>query len=593
MEIKKLSWLTFGSIITLSLLMTSCGNAPQQEQTQTQTTTTAAQPTYGGELRVVLDSEIIAFDLCTQRGNGQTVALTNEMTAGGDWAQGPAGTNQVDFLASGYSGISSLRGLLAETWEFPEIGTVVFHIRKGVYWQDIPNSDASALMGGRQFTADDLIFNLTRYRDDPKSTKPASQPGVYKEMTVEKLDEWMVKVRSPIDPWTGFVFHCLGYAPHYAPEVIQKYGDASDWRNAVGTGPFMLTDYVKSASATLLKNPKYWDTDPVGPGKGNQLPYVDSVKLLIITDASTRMAAIRTAKADWVTNVLLEDAKSLQGTTPELKYLRRLTDRPWLICMQTAKTDLPFSNVKVRQALTMAIDFNAIKDDYFLGEAQILNFPQGPHKGLEQTFIPLDQLPASARALYEYTVDRAKQLLSEAGYAQGFTAKITTRSVPGQIDYLSLIKDMWAKIGVTLEIDPRDSGAFTGLVKTYDQMLFDQTFPTTNTYADLTCFRGETYPSRSNVEDAHVREVYAEMKKNYLVNQPKVDELFKGLFPYLVEQAYYIEQPTPYVYSFWWPWIKNYHGEVNINYTGWDPGGISWTTFVWLDQDARKLKTGE
>ena len=64
------------------------------------------------------------------------------------------------------------------------------------------------------------------------------------------------------------------------------------------------------------------------------------------------------------------------------------------------------------------------------------------------------------------------------------------------------------------------------------------------------------------------------------------------LFPYLVEQAYYTEQPTPYVYSFWWPWIKNNHGEVHVNYSGWDQAGTSWATFIWLDQDMREDMSG-
>ena len=68
------------------------------------------------------------------------------------------------------------------------------------------------------------------------------------------------------------------------------------WRNAVGTGPFILTDYLSGSAATLVKNPDYWATDPVGPGQGNQLPYIDGIQYLIIPDVSTRQAALRTGK---------------------------------------------------------------------------------------------------------------------------------------------------------------------------------------------------------------------------------------------------------------------------------------------------------
>jgi len=58
----------------------------------------------------------------------------------------------------------------------------------------------------------------------------------------------------------------------YPPEVIQKYGGMNDWRVSVGTGPFMLTDFVSASSATFVKNPAFWEKDPMGPGKGNSLP---------------------------------------------------------------------------------------------------------------------------------------------------------------------------------------------------------------------------------------------------------------------------------------------------------------------------------
>jgi pyruvate/oxaloacetate carboxyltransferase len=73
-----------------------------------------------------------------------------------------------------------------------------------------------------------------------------------------------------------YVYGLYGKSPApIDPEVVEKYGSGADWRNSVGTGPFMLTDLVASSSATLVRNPNYWDKDPVGPGKGNQLPYLD------------------------------------------------------------------------------------------------------------------------------------------------------------------------------------------------------------------------------------------------------------------------------------------------------------------------------
>ena len=80
----------------------------------------------------------------------------------------------------------------------------------------------------------------------------------------------------------------------YPPEVIEEHGDAQDWRNLVGTGPYMLTDWVKDSSVTYTKNPNYWGYDEKFPE--NRLPYLDEVKSLIIPDSSTLLAALRTGK---------------------------------------------------------------------------------------------------------------------------------------------------------------------------------------------------------------------------------------------------------------------------------------------------------
>ena len=88
----------------------------------------------------------------------------------------------------------------------------------------------------------------------------------------------------------------------------------------VGTGAFMITDFVPGSVATLKRNPNYWDKDPIGPGKGNALPYIDELRYLIIPDASTREAAMRTGKIDqWgLTGDQWETVNTLKKNVPAL-----------------------------------------------------------------------------------------------------------------------------------------------------------------------------------------------------------------------------------------------------------------------------------
>ena len=82
------------------------------------------------------------------------------------------------------------------------------------------------------------------------------------------------------------------------PEVIEQHGDVRDWKNLVGTGPFMLTDIVEGASLTYAKNPDYWGHDEKYPE--NRLPYVDEVTRLEIPEEATALAALRSGRIDFI-----------------------------------------------------------------------------------------------------------------------------------------------------------------------------------------------------------------------------------------------------------------------------------------------------
>ncbi len=413
-------------------------------------------------------------------------------------------------------------------------------------------------------------------------------------MTIRKTDDWTTVINtSPSSQLVGFTNIAVGVGFYQMPpEVVQKYGLMSDWRNSVGTGPYMLTDFVSGASATLIRNPDYWDKDPVGPGKGNQLPYIDTVKMLIITDVSTRIAAIRTGRIDWVNAVSLDDAKSLKKTTPSLKSNRFLPDTSYVIGMRTDKLDLPFKDKRVRQALMLATDFQSFKDDLWGGEAEILVWPTAPVKGVEQAYIPLAELPADVKELYSYNPDKAKQLLADAGYPKGFKTKVMVSATPvSDVDYLSAMKSMWAKVGVDLTLDIREFGAYTAIGANFDEMalLRGTGIVTATSFSSLraTVLPSTVNPSRIN--DPKVTEAEQNSQKYFLANEAKSQQIFRELIPYVLSGAFVIPRPTPYQYTFWWPWIKNYHGELNIVYRSEE---VSWIPFVWIDQDLREKMTG-
>jgi ABC-type transport system substrate-binding protein len=346
----------------------------------------------------------------------------------------------------------------------------------------------------------------------------------------------------------------------------------------------MMKEYVPSSSATFVRNPTYWKKDPVGAGKGNQLPYLDGVQVIIIPDTSTQQAALRAGKIERLSGVSRDDTLSLTRTTPRLQYHKYLQG-PNAISMRIDKSELPFKDKRVRQALMMGLGFREIINSYFGGDAEILALPLANIKAYEKAYMPLEQMPQSVQALYSYNPEQAKKLLTEAGYPNGFKTSIICTS--GSVDFLSIIKDMWAKIGVDLSIKPVDTTVYFNYTTTkdYPEML-DGFFVQPGPYAQLLPFRIDNTFNRSWVNDARVNETYQEILKYNLKDQAKVDQLHRDLMPYVLEQAWYIPRPGPYLHNVWQPWLKNYHGEGNIGYKP------SWLHFVWIDQDLKASITG-
>ena len=162
---------------------------------------------------------------------------------------------------------------------------------------------------------------------------------------------------------------------------------------------------------------------PVGPGKGNQLPYLDGVKLIIITDQSTRMAGIRTGKVDYCGAVNWEDIPTLKQENPELQYIEVYKGSDGVTHMRTDKE--PFNDIRVRKALFRATDFYDIRQNLAGGKGNIITWPICYYKEYKDAYLPLEESSDAVKELYTYDPDAAKQLLAEAGYPEGFKTKVT------------------------------------------------------------------------------------------------------------------------------------------------------------------------
>ena len=221
--------------------------------------------------------------------------------------------NETDFRTT-YVPVPSLKGALAESWEQPDPLTWIAHIRKGVYWHN------KAPMNGREFDAYDVEWNYHRMLGlgsgfTERHPWNATMAAAVKSVTA--TDKWTVvfKLTGPIvgaekdifDDNNGWI---------YPPEVLKEQpADAKafalggpameDVTDLVGTGPFMLTEFVEGSSLTFVKNPDYWSDDEKYPG--NRLPYIDELRAVIMPEVATRLAALRSERLiSWVAMATLK-----------------------------------------------------------------------------------------------------------------------------------------------------------------------------------------------------------------------------------------------------------------------------------------------
>jgi len=545
----------------------------------TPVTKTVEKPRYGGVLNICLGYPPVAFDSTyTYDYDCFANALVLENLACADWAMGPAGTGETTYrLSLPPILVGTATGMLAESWEIEGNDTMIFHIRKGVNFALDTRNEASRLVGGREIDAYDLEWSRKYYFETPRGYLYSSYGPHYVSTTA--IDKWTLEVK--VKPgYVGLLFdYAADYSGHVAREVVEKYGDVNDWSRVVGTGPYMLVDYVEGSSMTFEKNPNYWRKHPVF--HEDTMPYLDGIKDIIITDPSTRLAALRTGKIDVQGGaqhcaITWEEAESLWKTNPELLYGENKATSNWGMFMKLDKA--PFDDINVRHALSMAVDRQEIIETIYGGNSSLEIYPVASF--FPDYYLPFDEYPESVMELYEYNSEKAKQLLIEAGYPEGFKASVVADA--RWEDLLLVVQQQWTKIGVDLELDMREPGTYHGIRDSHefqDMLISNLRLYGPHKFMEMTA--GSPL-NISEIDDSRIQELHEGINAN-IFDRAAVSSLFKELQPYVSENAWFIQLPAQSSYTFWQPWVKEYHGEGGIGYSE----SSSWAHYVWIDEDMK------
>lgn len=505
---------------------------------------------------------------------GQDTGLTYEQLFSADLSKSISRGGKHAFVADAWLPSDAIRGELAESWKVsPDGKQVDIVLRKGVMFPEKPG-----VMKQREFVADDVLYSYNRLATSPKKI-PTYFDHVAK---LEAIGKHSVRFtfKTYFAEW-DYRFG-WGYFSGIVPKEVIEAG-ATNWKNANGTGPFKLTDYVQGNAVTFSKNDLYWDKEKIG-GQSYKLPFVDQIVYRTIKDEASFLTALRTAKLDVLEGLRWSAVEELKKSAPALKWRRSVDTGGTFIAMRVDTK--PFDDIRVRRALNLAVNQPEIVKQFYAGNAELFGYPM--HPDYVGYYEPLDKMPVAAQELFTYNPDKAKALLAEAGYPKGFTFKVQVCSCsPDNMDLAPLVAAYLERVGVKMEIQPMEYGAFLSAMTTKTNapgymMRNGHTNPTTSIRKSF--YTKQTWnPSQySDPElDKRMQQAYEEP------DEGKRQLLIKLMTRDVVEKAPYIWLPTPVTYGAWWPWVKNYGGELRAGAER--PAPIH--TRMWIDQ-AMKKKMG-
>ncbi|HXC76726.1 MAG TPA: ABC transporter substrate-binding protein [Candidatus Acidoferrum sp.] len=269
-----------------------------------------------------------------------------------------------------------------------------FHLRSGVQFTD-----------GTPWNADAAIFNFDRYvnKSSPLFSTELSAEGGLNLAGVKaatKIDDMTVKIDTH-GPW-GYLDEDLATLPMASPTAVKAEG--MDFTNKpVGTGPFKFESETQGQQLILVRNQSYW----AGPAK------LDKLILRPIPDATARMAALRSGAVNWIEVPSPDEVPTLKKQGYQVLENSYPHIWPWIFDV----TKKPWNDVRVREAANYAINRQSLADNVLQGTGEPANQYLGP---ADFGFTKTDDA-------YSYNPTKAKQLLADAGYPNGFT---TTLSYP-------------------------------------------------------------------------------------------------------------------------------------------------------------------
>jgi len=410
-------------VLAASLVIAGCGAkettspatsaSPTATATPVQTSPVAGTPKRGGTLRVLWQTGISNLSYIPEQ------SMTDETLA----------KAYAETLVY-YSGSGDFKPELAKSWDIdPVAKTLTFHLQQGVKFHD-----------GTDFNAQAVKWNVQNLINSKRLANGQYVDGI------EVVDDYTFRYKLNAMLTPSMMLHSYGYnlLTMFSPTAFEKNG-GRDWAvsHFVSTGPFKFGSWEQDVSMKIVRNENYW--------RGSQYPYLDAIEFTFVADSTIASTKMQAGEADAWAGPPLKEATDLKMKGFNLIigvggfYSELIPDN--------ASEGSIFKDKRVREAIEYAIDRDALAEGLGYGILKAVKQTGGP--STSQGYNP--NFPVR-----EYNPQKAKQLLAEAGYPNGFKTKILV--MQGSNDLAQGIQAYLADVGIQAEVDVADPGRFIGAI---------------------------------------------------------------------------------------------------------------------------------
>jgi peptide/nickel transport system substrate-binding protein len=427
---------------------------------------------------------------------------------------------------------------LAEKWEVSDDGrTTTFTLRQDVTFHN-----------GEPFMADSVVYSWQTYTQE--GVTYANNWAIADK--VEKVDDYTVTVHTA-EPNALLLPTMAASWAMIPPKAHAEMGAQKFAESPIGTGAFMFKEWVKGDRLVVVANPNYWR-------KG--FPKVEQVVFRFMTEAATRVAAVQTGEVDIAPRLTSEDAKSLLGAEG-LTIIRYPVDRSYYLAFNNVSTGkgTPIEDPKVRQALAYAIDMEGIIDAIFDGFAtRSVGFVSSANLGFDNA----EPVP--------YDPEKAKALLAEAGYPNGFEMNMACpdSGYPRINEVCQAISAQLNEVGVKNELELQEANAYWDREskKELPPLFVDSwsvTFGEAYTRLQGALGKDETY---ANWEDQQLIDLISQVA--ITVDQDERAALYGEIQKYMRENPPFVYLYYPEAFEAVTLRVQNYKPRAAENYRLWD-----------------------